>query len=192
MNKLNIGAKVPQNLFVFVLILSMLVTVFACSSGSETTAAATTPGSASSTSNPTVLTTVNTTSSLPTTSVPSATTTVTKPVTTTPPPTTGVTTVMELSDVGAGIFSIYCTNCHGSSGGGASAPAVIGPTSNLPKFGTAKVLRDYIKQNMPRDNAGSLSPLSYNQLAAFLMLQNNYLLPAAIWDESKLSGIILK
>ena len=95
-----------------------------------------------------------------------------------------------MANLGSGVFGI-CASCHGSQGGGGSGPALIGQGS-LSKYGNAGALLQYIGSAMPYNNPGSLTTTQYLQVLAYLLLQNNYISPSAIWDNSNLSSIMLK
>jgi len=85
-----------------------------------------------------------------------------------------------------------CAACHGSQGGGGSGPALIGQGSSLSKYSNAGGLFNKISSSMPQNNPGGLTTTQYLQVLAYLLVQNNYISPNAIWDNNSLSSIILK
>jgi cytochrome c len=89
-------------------------------------------------------------------------------------------------------FAKFCTRCHGASGQGITAPAIIGSNANLAKYGTAKGLLDSISTSMPLNAPGSLSHQEYINLLCYLLVQNNDVQPPTPFAESGLSQLQVK
>ncbi len=109
--------------------------------------------------------------------------------TTTPPPTTISTTWGELAARGGGIFATICAVCHGSDGQGDTGPPILGPSVRT--YGTAQVLFDFISENMPRDDPGSLSEVRYFQVLAYLLVESGIVEPETVFDGSNLANVLL-
>ncbi|HSJ54579.1 MAG TPA: cytochrome c [Anaerolineae bacterium] len=77
-----------------------------------------------------------------------------------------------LASAGHEVFGRECAECHGTEGEGLDGPALIGENTNLPAFGTAQGLYDFIRQGMPLDAPGSLPERQYLEALAFLLLEN--------------------
>ena len=78
---------------------------------------------------------------------------------------------------GATIFAQQCATCHGASLEGVAGPALKGSAfhqmaaaQNL----NAASLLQVVSDSMPQDNPGSLSPVQYAALVAFILQQNGY------------------
>ncbi|POB09078.1 hypothetical protein CO251_16005 [Sulfobacillus sp. hq2] len=71
------------------------------------------------------------------------------------------------------IFSNTCTPCHGQNGQGISGPALWGPNSAVAGFPGFSQLEQFIQQNMPASNPGSLTPAQAQAVASFLWHQNH-------------------
>ena len=117
---------------------------------------------------------------------------------TTPPATTPIATTTttgqtagQLSSAGQAVFSTRCAGCHGSSGQGVTAPAVIGASAGLTKYATAQGLFNYISANMPGNAPGSLSQQQYLEVTAYLLVQNNLVAASALLGLGLLGGISL-
>jgi len=77
-----------------------------------------------------------------------------------------------LADAGREVFARECAECHGARGEGLVGPVLIGEDTNLPAFGTAEGLYEFISQGMPLDAPGSLPEQEYLEVLAFLLLEN--------------------
>jgi len=77
-----------------------------------------------------------------------------------------------LADAGREVFARECAECHGAQGEGLEGPVLIGENTNLPAFGTAEGLYEFISQGMPLDAPGSLPQQEYLEVLAFLLLEN--------------------
>ncbi len=77
-----------------------------------------------------------------------------------------------LADAGREVFARECAECHGAQGEGLEGPVLIGENTNLPAFGTAEGLYEFISQGMPLDAPGSLPEQEYLEVLAFLLLEN--------------------
>lgn len=80
----------------------------------------------------------------------------------------------DLARVGKDAYATNCARCHGDQGRGSLAPALIGPDNHLARFQTGKALYDYVRQLMPQDAAGSLSPDVYRQILALILVENHF------------------
>lgn len=72
---------------------------------------------------------------------------------------------------GARVFQVRCARCHGVAGGGSAvAPPVWGPRSFSIGAGMARIRRatDFIRRNMPRDSAGTLTDAEALDVAAYV------------------------
>lgn len=86
---------------------------------------------------------------------------------------------------GERLYSAQCSGCHGASGQGGRAPAVVGLTSGaLPldpppsakyrktQFKTVADVADFVSKSMPPKSPGSLSPEAYWSIMAFDLKAN--------------------
>ncbi len=109
----------------------------------------------------------------------------------TAPPAAGGTTAGQLADQGKTVFADRCAACHGQQGEGLTAPANIGPSANLGKYGTAKGLYDYVRTTMPQDAPGSLSEDQYLAAVSYLLVENGFVEPEMPMDQTHLESIQL-
>jgi cytochrome c len=114
----------------------------------------------------------------------------TPPMTTAPSPV--VTTFGSAAQLGKTVYTNACSICHGANGEGKTAPAVIGASASLSKYGTAKGLLDFVSTAMPAKAPGSLSHQDYLNVLSYLLVQNNAADPAAAFNESGLASVQLK
>jgi cytochrome c len=98
----------------------------------------------------------------------------------------------SMSQLGQIVFANRCTQCHGASGQGVTAPAIIGANASLGKYNTAKGLFDFISTAMPFNAPGSLSHQDYLNVLCFLLVENNYASPNSTFNENALAGVKLK
>jgi mono/diheme cytochrome c family protein len=105
---------------------------------------------------------------------------------------TAGTTAGDLASQGKTVFASNCAKCHGDQGQGVTAPALIGPNSDLVKYKTAKGVYDFASSNMPQDNPGSLSADQYLQVISYLMVQNGDVKPDAPMGIATLGSVTLK
>ncbi len=98
----------------------------------------------------------------------------------------------QVADTGKTVFASRCSKCHGDSGQGVTAPAIIGSGANLGKYNTAQGLLDFIDTNMPFDAPGSLSSQEYQNVLAFLLVQNNYVTSGTAFNSNQFGNIQLK
>jgi thiosulfate dehydrogenase len=77
------------------------------------------------------------------------------------------------SSRGAGVYASACARCHGSSGGGAVAPALWGQRSYSVGASMARVERaaSFIRHNMPYDRPRTLTDQQAYDVAAFVNAQ---------------------
>jgi mono/diheme cytochrome c family protein len=97
----------------------------------------------------------------------------------------------QLAQLGQAVYAGECAACHGSSGQGSSAPALIGASSNLGTFQNANSLLSFISKTMPLTAPGSLSQEQYWELLSFLILQNDFVSAQTAFDPNALSQITL-
>ena len=110
----------------------------------------------------------------------------------TPPPTApSGTTAAQLADLGKTVFANRCAGCHGESGQGVQAPAVIGAGTSLGKYNTAEGLFNFVSTAMPAKAPGSLSQQDYLNVVSYLLLQNSFVAPTDLLDASRLGSITL-
>ncbi len=106
------------------------------------------------------------------------------PATSTPPPTTPAGTMAgSMAEEGRGVYAVICSPCHGAQGQGSSEAALIGPGASLSQYGTAGALLAFISRAMPYGDPGSLTAAQYNQVTAFLVVEDGLVNPAAVWEE---------
>ena len=78
---------------------------------------------------------------------------------------------------GAAIFAQQCATCHGAALEGVAGPALKGAAFHQMAAAqalNAQSLLNVISQSMPQDNPGTLSPVQYADLVAFILQQNGY------------------
>jgi mono/diheme cytochrome c family protein len=118
------------------------------------------------------------------------------PATSTPPMTTAPSpvgvTFGSAAPLGKTVYTNACSICHGINGEGKTAPAVIGASASLSKYGTAKGLLDFVSTTMPAKAPGSISHQDYLNVLSYLLVQNNAVDPAAAFNESGLASVQLK
>ena len=120
---------------------------------------------------------------------PATSSTTTSVATTTP----GQLHFAQLADAGKRVFAASCAGCHGNNGQGATAPALIGSSAQLGKYGTALGLLNFIDTNMPLSGPATLSHGDYVDVLAYLLLQNNYVTQTTLYiNEGQLGAITLK
>lgn len=115
------------------------------------------------------------------------------PPTTVPAPTQAPVAGTPASALGAQgkpVYDTYCQACHGKEGQGVVGPALWGPGANPAKYGpTAADWHRFIRQNMPQNNPGSLSPDEYLQVTTYLLLRNSLVQPTQPVSEPALGQI---
>ena len=98
---------------------------------------------------------------------------------------------------GGALYGTHCASCHGDSGEGGSAPAVVGegvlpldpPTTakhRKVQFATALDVFLWVKETMPADDPGSLTDKQYVDILAFDLMANGVTL------ETPLDGEVAK
>lgn len=102
------------------------------------------------------------------------------------------TTFGQLAQTGKTVFASRCAKCHGDSGQGVTAPAIIGASASLDKYNTAQGLLNFIDTAMPMNAPGILSQQEYSQVLSFLLVQNNFTPSDKVFDASNLGNIPLK
>lgn len=94
-----------------------------------------------------------------------------------PSPPAGLPALAQSDQLAAGeqVFREICSVCHGEQGqGGDEAPTIIGPGNLLADYQTAKGLFDFIRENMPNDDPGSLQEQQYYDALAYLLSRNDF------------------
>lgn len=98
----------------------------------------------------------------------------------------------QMAEAGNTVFASRCARCHGDSSQGLRAPAVIGANAQLAKYNTAQGLLGFVSTAMPMNAPGSLSPLEYQQVLAFLLVQNNFTTAGTQFDVNQLGSVPLQ
>lgn len=78
----------------------------------------------------------------------------------------------ELSaQVSAGeqVYASSCAMCHGDNGSGGNGPALIGEDADLSSHSDGQGLLEYISENMPASNPGSLTDEQYLDVTAYIL-----------------------
>lgn len=87
----------------------------------------------------------------------------------------------EQADRGATTFGITCARCHGPKLEGNNAKALTGDVFWRDfQSRTVDYLLNYMSKNMPNDAPGTLSPVTYLELTAFILSRNEF--PAGTAD----------
>lgn len=105
---------------------------------------------------------------------------------------TSTVTFGTMAALGKTVFENYAASSHGENGQGGSGPALIGSNAALGKYNNAQALLNFISSSMPLEAPGSLSHQDYLEILCYLLVQNNYVSPNSIFNESGLSSITLK
>jgi hypothetical protein len=108
----------------------------------------------------------------------------------TPAPPTAQLTAGQLAEQGKTVLANF-GQCHGDSGQGFRAPALIGPNSQLVKYKNAKELLGYISSTMPADKPGSLTQQQYLQVLCFMLVQNKFVTADTPVDPNQLERLVL-
>jgi mono/diheme cytochrome c family protein len=95
---------------------------------------------------------------------------------------TAVVTAGKLAAPGAGDYRVYCSGCHGLRAEGGSGDTLIGPGISLSDYSTVAGLLFFNRTRMPYENPGSLTMAQYNQITAYLALQNGAVSPDTTWE----------
>jgi cytochrome c len=101
------------------------------------------------------------------------------------PPTTAPAAFAEQVTQGQALYGEHCANCHGASGEGGKAPAVVGLSKGaLPleppatakyrktEFKTVADIAAFVVKNMPADSPGTLTEDQYWSILAFDLKAN--------------------
>ena len=78
---------------------------------------------------------------------------------------------------GSLVYARECANCHGAAMEGIAGPALKGPMFHqlaATQMLTAESLLEVVSQSMPQGNPGSLAPVQYNAVVAYILQQNGY------------------
>lgn len=110
--------------------------------------------------------------------------------TTTPSQPSGPT-AEQLASAGKTVYTSRCAGCHGDSGQGVRAPAIIGTGASLGKYNTAQGLLNFVSTVMPANNPGSLSQQDNLDVVTYLLVQNNFVSTGAVLETSHLDSIRL-
>ncbi len=70
-------------------------------------------------------------------------------------------------------YEAKCAMCHGANMEGQSGPTLLGPTFTS-HYETVGDLMQFVVQNMPKDNPGTLSHEDYVNILAFILLKNGW------------------
>jgi mono/diheme cytochrome c family protein len=97
----------------------------------------------------------------------------------------------QLAELGKVVFAKSCS-CHGANGEGRNAPALVGSSAKLDKYGTAQGLLQFITQSMPLGAKGSLKSDDYLNIVSFLLVDNKVVSADNAIDVAALAGISLK
>lgn len=102
---------------------------------------------------------------------------------------------------GQQLYGANCASCHGASGEGGGAPAVVGkdalpldrPTAKFRKgqFHTAKDVFDFVKASMPPNKGGSLKDEEYAAILAFDLKANGVDLTGKTVDATTAASFVL-
>jgi mono/diheme cytochrome c family protein len=101
---------------------------------------------------------------------------------TNPSASNAVVTAGKLAALGAGDYRVYCSGCHGLRAEGGSGDTLIGPGISLSDYSSVAGLLFFNRTRMPYENPGSLTMAQYNQITAFLALQNGAVSPDTTWE----------
>jgi mono/diheme cytochrome c family protein len=104
----------------------------------------------------------------------------------------GVSTAGQLADAGQPVYTRSCAKCHGDSGQGTLAPAIMGSKASLSQYNTGQGLLQFISTVMPADAPGTLSKTEYLQVVAYLLVQNNFVSAQSVLDANTLNSTVLK
>ena len=104
------------------------------------------------------------------------------------PPTTEPQAPHQVT-AGMKAYDDHCARCHGANLVDGFAAKLSKPT--LVKHATAQKLFSYIRQNMPRGNAGSLSDQEYYDVTGYLLFQQGLLEPDQVVSADTASSITL-
>ena len=165
------------SLIILPAVLGLALIIAGCAAGSAPTA--TPPGSYGTT---------------PTTSTPTASATGTVTATT-----TSAATFQSLAVEGKATYAKICAACHGQNGeGSATFPALWGSNATLGTYKGSSLFTDgqsmlkFISTAMPLTAPGSLTATQYQQLLAFILIQNNLVAPSTTFDVNNLGSIAIK
>ena len=104
-------------------------------------------------------------------------------------PKASAVTAGQLAEQGKTVFARSCAGCHGAQGQGANAPALIGTSEALAKYGDAQKLLEKISTTMPKSAPGSLSKEEYLHVLSFLLVEDNLVKADAVIPTDALSGV---
>jgi mono/diheme cytochrome c family protein len=115
----------------------------------------------------------------------------TAPTPTAKPEPTEEPTTAEPQQVTAGmqVYDSHCARCHGAKLVDGFAAKLSKPT--LVKHGTAQELFDYVRQNMPKGNPGSLSEQEYYDVTSYLLFKQDLLKADQVVNSETASSITL-
>jgi mono/diheme cytochrome c family protein len=91
---------------------------------------------------------------------------------------------------GQKVYQDNCSGCHGSNLQGVSAPALT--QTDLPAFGTAEGLLQFISSQMPQGAPGSLTHQQYLDVAAYILHYNSLIPPAEPLSDQNAASLALK
>ena len=111
-------------------------------------------------------------------------------ITTTAPASSG--SFSQLAELGSHVYSNSCARCHGANGQGGVGPTIVGNPNTHLAYPTAAVLLSKISTTMPQDKPGTLSQTEYYQVLSYLLVQNQWVNAADIFNSGNLAQIILR
>jgi polar amino acid transport system substrate-binding protein len=77
------------------------------------------------------------------------------------------------AQMGVDPYETHCAMCHGANMEGAQGATLLGTTFTS-HYQTIGALMQFIAQNMPMDNPGSLSHEDYVDILAYILLKNGW------------------
>ncbi|MEJ2351955.1 MAG: c-type cytochrome [Anaerolineales bacterium] len=98
--------------------------------------------------------------------------------------------VEQQSIAGQKVYQDNCSGCHGSHLQGVSAPALT--QTDLPVFGTAEALLQFISGQMPQGSPGSLTHQQYLDVAAYILHYNGLIPPTEPLRDENAASLALK
>jgi mono/diheme cytochrome c family protein len=100
-----------------------------------------------------------------------------------------------LSQIGRGLYTTNCSQCHGPSGQGITSlgtPALWGSGAQIGKYLTAQGLLDYVVSTKPPGAPGTLPHETYVDVICYILIQNNEVSSSTTFSEPQLSSVALK
>jgi mono/diheme cytochrome c family protein/predicted lipoprotein with Yx(FWY)xxD motif len=98
--------------------------------------------------------------------------------------------VKQQSIAGQKVFQDNCSGCHGSNLQGVSAPALT--QTDLPVFGTAQALLQFVSSQMPQGSPGSLTHQQYLDVTAYILHYNSLIPSTEPLSDQNAASLALK